>query len=342
MFSQFQLIVVYYNERFNATVPMISFLFKRVFQMIAVLWIVSVLVFSMMTFTGDPTYMMVPLDATEGEIANARRLLGVDKPIVVQYGIFLKNSLTGDFGRSFVFRQPVFDLIVERIPATMEMVLVAMLIAVTMAIPLGVFAGAYPKNPISRGIMAGSLLGISLPNFWVGMMLIFVFAVGYNLLPSSGRGETIDLLGMRVSLFTTDGLRHLILPALTLSFASMATLLRITRAGIMEVMKQDFVKFARAKGATYRGILFKHALKNALIPVVTIFGLQLGDVIAFATITEYIFAWPGMGKLLVDSIHLADRPVIVVYLMFVALLFVVINFFVDVMYTYIDPRIKLK
>lgn len=321
---------------------MFIYFIKRLFQMIAVLWVVSLLVFAMMSFTGDPTYMMVPLDATEEEIANARRVLGLDKPVIVQYGIFLKNSLSGDFGRSFVFRQPVFDLIAERIPATLEMVLVAMLIALILAVPLGVYAGAYPGNPISRTIMAGSLLGISLPGFWVGMMLIFIFAVGYNILPSSGRGETVEVFGVNLSLLTADGFQHIILPALTLSFASLATLLRITRAGMMEVMKQDFVKFARAKGATFRGVLFKHALKNALIPVVTIFGLQLGDVIAFATITEYIFAWPGMGKLLVDSIHMADRPVIVVYLMFVALLFVIINFMVDVLYTWIDPRIKLK
>ncbi len=321
---------------------MISYLLKRVFQMVVVLWVVSILVFIMMSFTGDPTYMMVPLDATEAEIANARALLGLDKPYIVQYGIFLKNMLHGDFGRSFVFRQPAFDLILERMPATVEMVLVAMTLSLLLAIPLGVFAGAYPRNKASRGIMAGSLLGISLPNFWVGMMLIFVLAVQFNLLPSSGRGDTVPVMGINLSIVTPDGLRHIIMPAVTLSFATLAMLLRITRAGMMEVMKQDFIKFARAKGATFKSVLFKHALKNALIPVVTIFGLQLGDLIGFATITEFIFAWPGMGKLLVDSIYMADRPVIVVYLMFVAFLFVVINFTVDIIYTLIDPRIKLR
>lgn len=321
---------------------MISYLLKRVFQMVVVLWVVSILVFIMMSFTGDPTYMMVPLDATEAEIANARALLGLDKPYIVQYGIFLKNMLHGDFGRSFVFRQPAFDLILERMPATVEMVLVAMTLSLLLAIPLGVFAGAYPRNKASRGIMAGSLLGISLPNFWVGMMLIFVLAVQFNLLPSSGRGDTVPVMGINLSIVTPDGLRHIVMPAVTLSFATLAMLLRITRAGMMEVMKQDFIKFARAKGATFKSVLFKHALKNALIPVVTIFGLQLGDLIGFATITEFIFAWPGMGKLLVDSIYMADRPVIVVYLMFVAFLFVVINFTVDIIYTLIDPRIKLR
>jgi len=190
--------------------------------------------------------------------------------------------------------------------------------------------------------MAGSLLGISLPNFWLGMMLIFVLAVQFNVLPSSGRGATVPVLGIKLSIVTMDGLRHVILPAVTLCFSTLAILLRITRAGMMEVMKQDFIKFARAKGATFQSVLFKHALKNALIPVVTIFGLQLGDLIAFATITEYIFAWPGMGKLLIDSIYMGDRPVIVVYLMFVAFLFVIINFMVDVIYTLIDPRITLR
>jgi peptide/nickel transport system permease protein len=222
------------------------------------------------------------------------------------------------------------------------MVLVAMTLSLLLAIPLGVFAGAYPRKKASRGIMAGSLLGISLPNFWVGMMLIFVLAVQFNLLPSSGRGDTVPVMGINLSIVTPDGLRHIIMPAVTLSFATLAMLLRITRAGMMEVMKQDFIKFARAKGATFKSVLFKHALKNALIPVVTIFGLQLGDLIGFATITEFIFAWPGMGKLLVDSIYMADRPVIVVYLMFVAFLFVAINFIVDIIYTLIDPRIKLR
>ncbi len=321
---------------------MAGYLIKRLLQMVVVLWVVSVVVFVMMSFTGDPTFMMVPLEATEDEIAQARALLGLDKPYVVQYGIFLENILRGDFGRSFVFRQPAMRLILERLPATMEMVLVAMAIAVLLAIPLGVFAGAHPHRPASRGIMVGSLLGISLPSFWVGMMLIFVLAVRLQLLPSSGRGPTEIFLGMKLSLLTADGWRHILMPAVALSFASLAMLLRITRAGMMEVMKQDYIKFARAKGATFRSVLFKHALKNTLIPVVTIFGLQLGDLIAFATITETIFAWPGMGKLLIDSIYMTDRPVIVVYLMFVAFMFVVINFAVDVVYTVIDPRIKLR
>tara|TARA_Y100000815_G_scaffold190394_1_gene173815 strand:+ start:3265 stop:4230 length:966 start_codon:yes stop_codon:yes gene_type:complete len=321
---------------------MIGYLLKRLIQMTLVLWIVSVIVFLMMSFTGDPVFMVVPIDATDAEIAQARRILGLDQSLLVQYGRFITSLVQGDFGNSYVFRQPAMTLILERLPATVEMVLVAMALALAVAIPLGVYAGANPNSRISRTIMAGSLLGISLPGFWVGMVLIFLFAVHWGIFPSSGRGDTAELFGLRISLLTADGWHHIILPAVTLSLATMAILLRMTRAGMMEVGRQDFMKFARAKGATRRDVLYKHGLKNALIPVITIFGLQLGDLIAFATITETIFSWPGMGKLLIDSIYRADRPVIVVYLMLVALIFVIINFLVDIVYTLIDPRITLK
>ncbi|MFG6531455.1 MULTISPECIES: ABC transporter permease [unclassified Sulfitobacter] len=321
---------------------MFGYLLKRLIQMTLVLWIVSVIVFLMMSFTGDPVFMVVPIDATDAEIAQARRILGLDQSLLVQYGRFITSLVQGDFGNSYVFRQPAMTLILERLPATVEMVLVAMALALAVAIPLGVYAGANPNSRISRTIMAGSLLGISLPGFWVGMVLIFLFAVHWGIFPSSGRGDTAEIFGLRISLLTADGWHHIILPAVTLSLATMAILLRMTRAGMMEVGRQDFMKFARAKGATRRDVLYKHGLKNALIPVITIFGLQLGDLIAFATITETIFSWPGMGKLLIDSIYRADRPVIVVYLMLVALIFVIINFLVDIVYTLIDPRITLK
>jgi len=321
---------------------MLGYLLKRLIQMTLVLWIVSVIVFLMMSFTGDPVFMVVPIDASDAEIAQARRLLGLDDSLLVQYWKFLTSLVQGDFGQSYVFRQPAMTLILERLPATVELVLVAMVLAVAVAIPLGVYAGANPQGRISRIIMAGSLLGISLPGFWVGMVLIYLFAVHWGVFPSSGRGDTAEIFGLRLSVLTWDGWHHVVLPAITLSLATMAIILRITRAGMMEVGRQDFMKFARAKGATRRDVLYRHGLKNALIPVVTIFGLQLGDLIAFATITETIFSWPGMGKLLIDSIYRADRPVIVVYLMLVALIFVVINFLVDVIYTLIDPRIRLK
>ena len=321
---------------------MFAFTVRRLIQMLVVLWAVSVIVFLMMTFTGDPVFMVVPIDATQAEIAQARHILGLDRSMFVQYGIFLSGLLQGDFGLSYVFRQPAFDLIVERLPATIEMVAVAMVIATVVAIPLGVFAGANPGKPLSRLIMSGSLLGVSLPGFWVGMMLIWVLSVEYRIFPSSGRGDIGTILGVKTSLATASGWHHVILPAFTLSVGTLAILLRMTRAGMMEVTRQDYMKFARAKGVSRRGILYGHGLRNALIPVVTIFGLQLGDLIAFATITETIFAWPGMGKLLIDSIYRADRPVIVVYLMLVALIFVVINLVIDVLYTLIDPRITVK
>lgn len=321
---------------------MFAYTIRRLVQMVVVLWAVSVIVFLMMTFTGDPVFMVVPIDATQAEIEQARRILGLDRPMIVQYGIFLSGLLQGDFGLSYVFRQPALDLILERLPATIEMVLVAMAIATVVAIPLGVYAGANPGKPLSRLIMSGSLLGVSLPGFWVGMMLIWILAVEYRIFPSSGRGDVGTLLGVETSLATGDGWHHIILPAFTLSVGTLAILLRMTRAGMMEVTRQDYMRFARAKGVSRRGMLYGHGLRNALIPVVTIFGLQLGDLIAFATITETIFAWPGMGKLLIDSIYRADRPVIVVYLMLVALIFVAINFVIDILYTLIDPRITVR
>ena len=321
---------------------MTGYILKRLIQAVLVLWIVSLIVFAMMSFTGDPVFMIVPIDASQSEIDQARRLLGLDRSLPEQYLLFLGNLLTGDFGQSYVFRRPALELILERMPATLELVAVAMALVLVVAIPLGVYAGAHPKSRVSKSIMAGSLLGISLPGFWVGMVLIFLFAVQFRVFPSSGRGDTVEVLGLRLSLLTADGWHHIALPAITLSLGTMAILLRITRAGMMEVTRQDYMKFARAKGVSRRGMLYGHGLRNALIPVVTVFGLQIGDLIAFATITETIFSWPGMGKLLIDSIYRADRPVIVVYLMLVAAIFVVINFLVDLVYTLIDPRIAVK
>ncbi len=321
---------------------MIKYIFKRFYHMILVLFIVSIIVFFVMSFTGDPVLMLVPLDATQAQIDAARIELGLDQPLLVQYGIFLKNLLRGDLGNSYAFKQSAIKLIIERMPATFELVVFSIIISIFLAIPLGVYAGAYPKKRSSKAIMLTSLLGISLPNFWVGMMLIFIFAVQLQVMPSFGRGDIIEIVGLRLSILTKDGLKHLILPAVMLSIQSMAVLLRLTRAGMMEVMKQDFIKFARAKGALTRTILFKHALKNVLIPVITVFGIQIGKIIAFATVTETIFAWPGMGKLLIDSINRSDRPVIVAYLLVVSFIFVCLNFFVDLMYTFIDPRIDLR
>lgn len=321
---------------------MLIYALRRFVQMAFVLGAVSLIVFFVMSFTGDPVLMIVPPSATEAQIAEARRELGLDRPLVVQYAVFVRNIFRGDLGNSYIFKQPVLKLIGERVPATLEMVVLAILISLLIALPAGVYAGAKPDAALSKGIMAGSLLGISLPSFWVGILLIFAFAVEWGILPSSGRGETAVLWGIPWAFLTLDGLRHLILPAVTLALGTLAMLVRLVRAQMREVMRQDFIKFARAKGVSSRSLLFSHALKNALIPVITVFGLQIGNLIAFATVTESIFAWPGMGKLLVDAINTSDRPVIVAYLMIVAVMFVAINFVIDLVYTLIDPRIDLK
>ncbi|NLA91705.1 MAG: ABC transporter permease [Synergistaceae bacterium] len=321
---------------------MIRYFLRRFAQMVLVLLAVSVIVFLVMSFTGDPVLMIVPPTATDAQIAEARTALGLDRPLWVQYGVFLKNLLRGDMGVSYIFKRPALTLIVDRMPATLELVFFSMIISLAVALPCGVYAGAKPGSPLSRAVMGGSLLGISLPSFWVGILLIFYFAVEKRLLPSSGRGATATLFGIPFAFLTADGFRHIILPACSLALGTLAMLIRLIRAQIMEVMRQDFIKFARAKGVSRGRLLFSHALKNALVPVVTVFGMQIGGLIAFATVTETIFAWPGMGKLLVDSINTADRSVIVAYLMIVAVIFVLINFIVDVVYTLIDPRIDLR
>lgn len=321
---------------------MIGYLIERIAQMLIVLLIVSVIVFVFSSFIGDPVSLLVPENATDAEVEAAERYLGLDKPIPVQYGIFIRDVINGDFGKSYMYNQSAMGLIIKRIPATLEVVTISMFISAIIAVVLGVYAGAYPKRKSSKSIMTMSIIGISLPSFWVGMMLIYVFAVKFGLLPPSGRGEVGSFLGIKSSLFTTDGIKHLILPAITLSLGNVASLIRLIRAGMQENLKEDYIKFAKSKGLPFRKILYEHAFKNALIPVVTIFGLQIGGIIAFTTITETIYAWPGMGKLLIDSIYNADKPVIVSYLMLISAMFVMINFTVDIIYTLVDPRLELK
>lgn len=321
---------------------MLKYIVKRFVQMIVVLFVVSILVFMLTNFIGDPVDMLVPENATVEQVESARARLGLNKPLPVQYGIFLRDVLHGNFGKSYTYGKPAMGLIMERMPATLELVAIAALLVLIIAIPLGVYAGAYPKRRSSKIIMSGSILGISLPSFWVGMMMIYIFAVMLRALPASGRGNTVNVLGVNLSIFAPGGLRFIILPAVTLALTNVATTLRLTRSGIMENMRQDYIKFARAKGVSSRSLLFGHALKNALIPVITIFGMDLGNMIAFTTITETIFAWPGMGKLLIDAINKSDRPIIVAYLMTAACMFVVLNFVVDLLYTLVDPRIELR
>ena len=321
---------------------MLKYIVKRFVQMIVVLFVVSILVFMLTNFIGDPVDMLVPENATVEQVESARARLGLNKPLPVQYGIFLRDVLHGNFGKSYTYGKPAMGLIMERMPATLELVAIAALLVLFIAIPLGVYAGAYPKRRSSKIIMSGSILGISLPSFWVDMMMIYIFAVMLRALPASGRGNTVNVLGVNLSIFAPGGLRFIILPAVTLALTNVATTLRLTRSGIMENMRQDYIKFARAKGVSSRSLLFGHALKNALIPVITIFGMDLGNMIAFTTITETIFAWPGMGKLLIDAINKSDRPIIVAYLMTAACMFVVLNFVVDLLYTLVDPRIELR
>ena len=321
---------------------MLGYLIKRLLQSIVVVLCVTFIVFVIMYQTGDPVELLLPPEATEAQVEQLRHHLGLDQPFHVQYITFLKNAIRGDLGTSFIFNQSALSVVVERIPATLELALSAMFLAVLVGIPAGIIAGVRPNASLSKIIMSGSLLGISLPVFWLGIMLVMVFSVVLGWLPSSGRGETVVLFGLRIGFLTRSGFAHLILPSLTIAIFQLALIIRLVRAGMMEVMLQDFVKFLKAKGLSERRVVFIHALKNILIPVVTIIGLQMGNIIAFAIVTETIFAWPGMGKLVIDSIHNLDRPVVLAYLLIVSLIFVFLNFAVDIVYTFLDPRIRLK
>lgn len=321
---------------------MFRYIVKRLSQTVVVLLVVAMVVFILTNYIGDPVSAILTEEATYETIQEVREELGLNDPLPIQFINFIKNAIRGDFGNSYVYKQPVLQLIVERMPATLELVAITALMTLIIAIPLGVFAGAFPKSKISKLIMTGSILGISLPTFWIGMMLIYIFSVKYGVLPASGRGQTVTILGMELSVFAPGGWKYLVMPAITLSLAYIATILRLTRTGIRENMKQDYIKFARAKGVSSKNVLFHHALKNALIPVVTVFGINIGKMFAFTTITETIFAWPGMGKLLIDAIYRSDRPIIVAYLMITSVMFVGINFIVDIIYTIIDPRIELR
>src|ERR1700757_1009449 len=325
------------------TIPPIMpvFVVRRILQAVLVLFVMSVLVFVGVYAIGNPVDILInPLaDQLEREQAIAR--LGLDKPLWMQYWAFLSGALHGDLGRSFVHSTSALGLILERMPATLELALAAMLIAVIFGIPLGLWAGLRPHGIAGRTIMAGSILGFSLPTFWVGLMLIMVFAVMLGWLPASGRGPTTLLFGIPVSFLSLEGWRHLIMPATNLALFKLALLIRLTRAGTREAMLQDYVKFARAKGLSNARVIGVHVLRNILIPIVTIIGLEFGSVIAFAIVTETIFAWPGMGKLLIDSINLLDRPIVVAYLLVTVAMFIVINLIVDILYSVLDPRVRL-
>jgi peptide/nickel transport system permease protein len=321
---------------------MLAFALKRLAQSVIVLFVMSALVFAGVYAIGNPVDILINPQADQAEIAAATAALGLDQPLWRQYWNFLAGAFSGDLGKSFTANVPAVRLILERLPATLELAVTATVIAVVLGVPLGILAGLRPDSWTGRAIMAGSIVGFSLPTFWVGLMLILVFSVWLGWLPPTGRGQTVTLLGVPVSFLTWDGLVHLFMPALNLALFMLSLLIRLARAGTREALAQDYVRYARAKGLSMARVMRVHVLKNILIPIVTVTGLEFGSLIAFAIVTETIFAWPGMGKLLIDSINVLDRPVIVAYLLIVVLLFVLINLLVDLAYSALDPRVRVS
>jgi peptide/nickel transport system permease protein len=320
---------------------MTVYVLRRLAQTVLVLFVTSALVFFGLYVVGDPVEILVNPQADQEERARTAAALGLDRPLAEQYWMFLKGAFSADLGKSFVFGRPALEVILERMPATLELALLAMLIAVGLGIPLGLYAGLRPHAPAARAIMAGSILGFSLPTFWVGLLLIMVFAVQLGWLPSTGRGPTTEFLGLKLSILTWEGLQYALLPAVNLALFKLALIVRLTRAQVREQWLLDYIRFARAKGLPRARVIGVHLMKNILIPLVTVIGLELGSVIAFAVVTETIFAWPGMGKLVIDSIFQLDRPVVVAYLLVTVFMFIMINLAVDLAYAALDPRVRL-
>ena len=320
---------------------MAVFIVRRLLQSLMVLLAVSVVVFFAVYAVGDPIELLVSPDVGQDQRDALIARLGLDLPIWQQYLHFLWRALHGDLGNSFVHGMPAVELILQRFPATLELVVVAISLTCILGIPLGLIAGLHRDNLVGKSIMNTSVLGFSLPNFWQGMVFILLFAVWLGWLPASGRGPTVEFLGMRLSIFSAEGWRHIALPAVNLAIANIALVLRMTASGVSEAQSQDYVRFARAKGVKPGRIVRRHILRNIMIPVVTVIGMEFGSLIAYSTITETVFSWPGMGKLLIDSVYQLDRPVVVAYVMLVTMLFVVINLVVDILYALLDPRVQL-
>lgn len=318
------------------------YIIRRLLQAVIVVFAMSIIVFSGVFLIGDPVDILISDDADQEDRQKLIESLGLDKPFHMQYLSFVGRAVQGDLGDSFIFAEPALLLILDRMPATMELAVCSLLMAIVFGIPLGMWAGLKPDSFFSKSIMAGSILGFSLPSFWVGIMFIMIFAVIMGWLPSGGRGDTQEFLGVQVSFLSWDGLSHLFLPALNLALLKISLAIRLTRAGTREVIHQDYIKFARAKGLSTKRVILVHVLKNILIPVITVMGLEFGSLIAFSVVTETVFSWPGMGKLIIDSINLLDRPVIVAYLMIIVFMFIIINLVVDVMYSVLDPRVRLQ
>lgn len=313
---------------------------RRVFLAFLTMLVLSLIGFSGLFLLGNPIEVMADESATALEIQQITQRLGLDEPLYIQYLRYMGALLNGDFGTSFVTRLPVSEMILQRLPATLEMTLMAILISVVVGLPLGIVAGVYPDSRFASLFSLGSILGYSVPNFWLGVMLLLTFGVWFPILPTIGRGETVDVFGVAWSFLTLDGLSHLLLPAVTLASTNTALIFRLTKAGMQEVMLLDYVRMARIKGLSRWRIVMVHALRNVMIPIVTIIGLEIGGLLAGSIITETVFAWPGVGKLLIDSIAVLDRPVIVAYLMIFSFVFVIINLMVDLTYLLLDPRAR--
>lgn len=321
---------------------MFSFILRRLGQSSVLVLIMSMLVFAGMYVVSDPVAVMAGDDFTEEDRQALARELGVDKPLITQYVLFLSNIAKGDFGISYVYNKPVLDLILERLPATLEVAVMAIGMGLLLGIPMGIYSGLNREKKTTKSISFLTTVGYSIPNFWQALLLILLCSVWLKILPASGRGETTDLFGIPVSFLNWDGFSHMILPAVNLAIYKICMQTRLARSGTQEVMYQDYMTFARAKGISKMRRIRRHLLRNILLPIVTITGLELGGLIAFSTVTETVFSWPGIGKLLLDSIHHADRPVVVAYLIGITMMFVVINFVVDVLYAMLDPRIRYK
>ncbi len=321
---------------------MLVFVIRRSMQAALVIVVMSVIVFFGVNVIGNPVDILINPEFDQEEMERAIKALGLDLPLWQQYLVFVKNAFRGDFGESFVYGESALRLIVERMPATLELAFCSLFMSIFIGIPLGLWAGLKPESPVSKTIMSGSILGFSLPTFWVGIMMILFFAVVLGILPATGRGATVRVLGIDMSFLTLDGLRHLLMPAVNLALLKLSLVIRLTRAGTREVILQDYVKFARAKGISPRRVVLVHVLKNILIPVITVIGLELGNLIAFSVVTETVFSWPGMGKLIIDSIMLLDRPIMVAYLLITVIMFVTINLVVDILYSVLDPRVRLQ
>jgi len=320
---------------------MVAFVVRRLLQALVVMLTVAFIAFSLFTYVGDPVNAMVGVETTEAQKAEIRERLGLDQPFFVQYYRFVVRAASGEFGNSYRLGVPVAGVLAQRLPATLELSIVAAALALLVGVPMGVYSGLYRYGWASRLMLTVSLLGVSLPTFVIGILLIVVFAVLLGWLPSNGRGEVVQLGWWSTGFLTLSGLKALILPSVTLALFQLALIMRLVRSEMLEVLRTDYIKFARARGLTNRAVNFGHALKNTLVPVITITGLQLGGLIAFALITETVFQWPGMGLLFVQAVQYADVPVMSAYLVLVALFFVVINLIVDLLYYLVDPRLRI-